>query len=312
MLSKFTYNKHMQKSILIFILIVVAGLIPITIYFIETDSLDMDTASLPSRNLTLPEQQAQAFAGLLVKPVYMMLSLIIILALIGQTRPQIIALHWGQITFLAGEIFCAINFYIYKHESILSEYLHSYGMVLAFGFTSFALLEGWDMRFGSRIRSRLRREAGAIIRFIIPMLAILAFIPLLAPLQTDAYAVSILGFPYSYTRFDFYETYERRILPLIALVAFIVAYLPLLKKSELLIPHITKIFVCVGIGTLGFSFFRVALNAIFVDNLVWFEFWEETTELMFVGAIGLVLWNFKQMLLQKTPMLENIGIHLNK
>jgi len=298
----------MQKSILIFSLILIVGLIPISIYFLETNSLDVPSAaSLPSRNLTLLEQQAQAFAGLLVKPVYMMLSLIIILALIRQKRPQIIALQWGQITFLAGEVFCAINFYIFKHESILSEYLHSYGMVLAFGFTSFALLEGWEMRSGNRISPRLEREARDILQFSLPMLAILTFIPLLAPLQTDAYSVSILGFPYSYTRFDFYEIYERRILPLIALIAFIVAYLPLLKKNESLIPYITKIFVCAGIGALGFAFFRITLNAIFVNNLVWFEFWEEATELMFVSAIGFVLWRYKSFLLEKTPMLENVS-----
>ena len=297
----------MQKSTLIIILILIVGLIPISIYFIETYSLDIDTSSLPNRELTLLEQQAQAFAGLLVKPVYMMLSLVIILALIGQKRPQIIALHWGQIAFLAGEIFCAINFYIFKHESILSEYLHSYGMALAFGFTTFALLEGWEMRLGSRSNSRLAREARVILQFAIPMLAILAFIPLVAPLQSDAYAVSIFGFQYSYTRFDFYETYERRVLPLIALIAFVVAYLPLLKTGESSIPYITKFFVCAGIGALGFAFFRVALNAIFVNHLVWFEFWEEATELMFVSAIGFILWRYKTFLLEKTPMLENVS-----
>lgn len=255
----------------------------------------------------MPEQKAQAFAGLIIKPVYMMQSLAIILAIMGQKRPQIIAVQWGQITFLAGEIFCAINFYIFKHESILSEYLHSYGMALAFGFTTFALLEGWEMRLGNRSNSKLAREAGAIIRFAIPMLAILTFIPLLAPLQTDAYTVSVLGFPYSYTRFNFYETYERRVLPIIALISFMIAYLFLFKKSEVPLPHIVKVFTCAGIGTLGFSFFRVALNAIFVDHLIWFEFWEEVTELMFVSAIGLVLWNFKQILLERTTILENFN-----
>jgi hypothetical protein len=63
----------------------------------------------------------------------MMLSLVIILALIGQKVTDLSALQWGQITFLVGETFCAINFYIYHQESLLSEYLRSYGMVLAFG-----------------------------------------------------------------------------------------------------------------------------------------------------------------------------------
>jgi hypothetical protein len=208
----------------------------------------------------------------------MMLSLIIIFALIGQTRSPIIALQWGQITFLAGEIFCAINFYIYRHESILSEYLHSYGMALAFAFTSFAVLEGLDKFFGSRIRVRVENEARSWMQFGIPILTILCFIPLLMSIEPKSYAVTIFNFPYSYTRLDVYQIYERRTLPLIALIAFVVAYLPLIKKEQPL-PFTTKLFLCAGIGALGFSFFRVALNAMFVDELVWFEFWEEATEL---------------------------------
>jgi hypothetical protein len=297
----------MRKSILIFILILVAGLVPVSIYFIENpQAFDLTLASLPTRDLTPSEQLAQALAGLVVKPIYMMLSLIIILALIGQGRSYIVALQWGQITFLAGEIFCAINFYIYKHESILSEYLHSYGMALAFGFTSFALLEGWDMRFGSRSRTKVGQEAKIVLQFILPMLAALTFIPILSPLQTDAYAVSIFQIPYSYTRLEFYQLYERRILPVTALIMFVVAFLSLVKKDST-ISFITKVFLCAGLGALGFSFFRVALNGIFADDLVWFEFWEEATELMYVGFVGFVLWQYRRALLDKTPMLEVIN-----
>jgi len=295
--------------LLLSLLIIVTGLIPVPVYFLESNtlSLDVDIASLPSRNLSLLEQQAQAFAGLLVKPVYMMLSLGVILLLIGQSRTSIHALQWGQIAFLIGETFCAINFYIYKHESILSEYLHSYGMALAFGFTSFALLEGWEDLFGGRIRSKVDAEAQVWMRFILPFLGILSFLPMLTTIQPESYAVTIFKFPYSYTRLDVYQLYERRILPLIAIVAFSTACLPLLKKSSTL-PFTTKLFACAGIGALGFSLFRVALNAMFVENLVWFEFWEETTELMFVGIIAFTLWRYKKSLLDQTPMSDLFGV----
>ena len=306
-----------QKSLLISILIVLAGLIPIPVYFLEMHdhSLDVNTAALPSRTLTPFEQQAQALAGLVVKPVYMMSSLIIILALIGQKAADLSALRWGQIAFLAGETFCALNFYIYKHGSILSEYLHSYGMALAFGFTSFALLEGLDARLLGQTSSKLAlsrnevsaHDARAVARFAIIMFAILTFIPILSPLQPDAYSVSIFGFPYSYTRFEVYEIYERRVLPALALIAFLISYLPLLRKGDTPIPFIAKVFLCAGLGALSFSYFRLSLNAIFVNNLIWFEFWEGTTELMFVGAIGFVLCKFKGTLLEKTPILEGIG-----
>jgi len=298
-----------HRIFLLSLLILVVGLIPLPVYFLESNtiSLDVNTASLPSRSLTLLEQQAQAFAGLVVKPVYMMLSLSLILLLIGQSRISIRALQWGQIAFLIGETFCAINFYIYKHESILSEYLHSYGMVLAFGFTSFALLEGWENLFGGRIRSRVDAEMQVWMRIILPLLAILSLTPVLTTIHPESYAVTIFKFPYSYTRLDVYQLYERRILPLTAVFAFIVACLPLLKKS-LPLTFTTKLFACAGIGALGFSLFRVVLNTMFVDNLIWFEFWEEITELMFVGIIAFTLWRYKKSLLEKTPMSDLLGI----
>jgi hypothetical protein len=104
-----------------------------------------------------------------------------------------------------------------------------------------------------------------------------------------------------------YEIYERRVLPSLALIAFAIAYLSMLRSGKTAIPFIAKVFFCAGLGALSFLLFRVSLNAIFVNNLVWFEFWEEATELMFVGAIGFVLWKFKETLLEKTPMLEGIG-----
>ena len=296
-------RKHI---LLLSLLIIIAGLIPYSVYFLESNtSLDVDIASLPNRSLLPSEQQAQAFAGLIVKPAYMMLSLAIILLLIGQSRTPIRALQWGQTTFLVGETFCAINFYIYKHESILSEYLHSYGMVLAFGFTSFALIDGWITRFTRRNNPKSMRGARGSLYFLLPILAVLCFIPIQSSLQPDAYTVSILGFPYTYTRLNFYQNYEHLFLPILALIAFTISFVLLLWNRDV-IPQTTIFFLCGGLGALGFSFFRVALNALFVDNLVWFEFWEEVTELMFVGTVGFVLWHYKNILLEKTTYLELI------
>jgi len=289
------------------------------------DAQAVNTTFLPSRELSPFDQMAQALAGLVIKPIYMMLSLLIILALIEQKSADLSALRCGQIAFLAGETFCAINFYVYRHESLLSEYLHSYGMALAFSFTSFALLEGLASRIlhwnssqdtcaAQTVCGRCTRhaqegcKAKTIARFLILMLGILTFIPLLSPLKPQAYSVSIFGFPYSYTRFGVYEIYEHRVLPVLALLSFLIAYLSLLRNTGPPIPSLTKIFFCAGSGALGFSLFRVALNAIFVNNLVWFEFWEEATELMYVGATAFFLWQFRRTLLESTPILLGLGI----
>jgi hypothetical protein len=64
----------------------------------------------------------------------------------------------------------------------------------------------------------------------------------------------------------------------------------------------------IGVGALGFALFRAGLNALFADALIWFEFWEEATELLFVAATMFTLWQFRDSILARTPMLEMCGI----
>lgn len=319
-----------SKALLTFMLILGAGILPIALYSLRA-SADLQVpplAALPVHSLPPYQQAAQALAGLFIKPLYMLLSLVIIVVLVGQPGADISALKWGQVAFLSGEIFCAVNFYIYRHASVLSEYLHSYGMALAFGFTFFALFESLDSRLLRLSNSETPCAALAlcgkctrhqdegckvhsVAQFLMPLLAGLIFIPILSPLQPDSYAVSIFRFPYSYMRLSFYEAYERRILPLFALTSFAIAYVPLLVRRNPPLPLLTKAFTAAGLGALGFSFFRLVLNAIFADNLVWFEFWEETTELMYIGFILFTLWQFRRTLLPRRGILGRFIIRFS-
>jgi hypothetical protein len=95
-----------------------------------------------------------------------------------------------------------------------------------------------------------------------------------------------------------------------ALAAFAVALVPLLRRGEPPVPMFTKVPASAGIGALGFSFFRVTLHALFADRLIWFEFWEEATELAFVLGILFVLWQFRTSLLAKTATLETLRLML--
>ncbi len=284
-----------------------------------------DMSSLPARQMSDVEQAAQAIAGLLIKPTYMLLSLLIIVALFGQAPGDLRALQWGQIAFLVGETFCAVNFYIYNHQSLLSEYLHSFGMVIAFGLTIYAVAEALDVRLLKLTSSRgacaaiglcgrcTRHDAvGCRARqlglLMLPVLAVVGAIPLLAPLVPQAYSVTVLGFPYSYARLEPYEFIERRLLPILAITLLFAAWLPLLRKGEPPVPGITKGLASAGLGALGFCLLRVFLSSLFVRDLVWFEFWEEATELIFVGCVALALWHLRQAFLAPTPVLEAMGV----
>ena len=52
-------------------------------------------------------------------------------------------------------------------------------------------------------------------------------------------------------------------------------------------------------GPLGFAFLRMTLVGCYSQNLAWFAFWEESTELLFVVGIAFVLWTFRRDLLGK-------------
>jgi len=308
-----------MKRYLFLTLMVLSALGPILLFGWYSGGLTPGLIA-ETRAMSPLEQSAQILAGLGIKPLYSLICLGLILFLAGQSARDIAALRWGLIAFLAGETFCAVNYFIFQHESLLSEYLHSYGMALAFGLTAFAVFDGLDTRLlklnhpeshcavgglcgvckrSTPLECAARRSA----QVILAMLAVLACIPLMAPLAPQAYAASLYGFPYSYARFPLYEWYENRALPVLALACFALAFIPLLRKDGLPIPPWTKAFFCAGLGALGFSFFRLTLASIFRENLVWFEFWEETTELMYVLGAGFFLWQFRH-ILQKTALVK--------
>ncbi len=69
--------------------------------------------------------------------------------------------------------------------------------------------------------------------------------------------------------------------------------LSLMKNDALLL---AKIFFAAGMGPLGFGMLRSILAGLYSQNMVWFNFWEEGTELLFIIGVCLVLWVFRQSL----------------
>jgi rhodanese-related sulfurtransferase len=269
-----------------------------------------DLRAIPAVAMPRSEQAAQAAAGLLIKPIYTLATLALILLLIGQTEPYLVALRRGLIAFLIGEMFCYFNFFIFGDDSYLSEYLHSFGMVVCFGFIFYALSEVIETRLlhinditkrcgatslclvcsrYSKITCRARR----IAQLGIPVLGLLCFIPLVAPLRTDGYTGVVFGVQYYYARFGVYQLYENQVLPLMALAAFAAAYFPLWRKSSGPLPRLTQVLVAAGAGALCFALIRLSLGTIYASRLVWLDFWEETTELVFISAIIAALWIFR-------------------
>ena len=98
------------------------------------------------RDLPWHEQWAAVLTGFGVKPAYTLLSLVLVIWLRGRRARDLAALRWAMLSFFVGENFCAANYLIYGEQSLLFEYLHSFGMLLSFGFATYAILEGIDGR----------------------------------------------------------------------------------------------------------------------------------------------------------------------
>ena len=264
---------------------------------------------LPYRDAPIFEQWTAVLTGFFVKPLYMLLSLLVVAALWRERSADLTALRWAMIWFFVGEAFCALNYLIYGEDSVLFEYLHTYGMVLCFGLTVFAVLEGIDLRLVKYSDPKARCAALSLCRrcikhanvpcgfqrtflLLIPAVMVLCLMPFCARLLNTSYNTRILGTFYNYSHLVVYQIFEFRYLPAAALLLLSVSWLLLLSKRDEAVWW-SKVFFSAGSGAFGFALFRLILFHSYRDDLVWFVAWEELTELLFVVSAGLILWVFR-------------------
>lgn len=256
------------------------------------------------------EQLALVGAVFLIKPLYMLLSLILILVLWRLKSSDVVALRWGLIFFLTGETFCALNILLFNHSLYLFEFFHMYGMVLSFAFVIYAILEALDLRIINYSDPEKKCAALSLCRqcakygeapcalkwmfyFLIPSCIVLAFIPLLASTHAVSYNTEILHTFYNYSHPVIYQLFEIRYSPVYAIILLVTSVLVLLfKKSNEV--ALSKLLFAAGMGPFGFAFLRLIFAGLYHNNLVWFNFWEELTELMYVTGVAFVLWIFRR------------------
>ncbi len=298
------------------IVIVVVGLLPL---WLDRSFLApaADSAALEHLRvcpLGLSEQWVVVLTAFVVKPAYMILSLALIIWLWRSGAADLTALRRGLVAFLAGESACAVNYVFLGGRSELWEYLHSYGMVVGFSFVSYALLEGMDQRLIRYSAARDRCAALSLCRaclkyadvpcglrrlflFVIPATALLAVLPLTADFRPAVYRSDVLGASVGYSHTLASQWFETRLCPAFALGAFAVSWLVLRFKQDDPVRW-SKLLFAAGLGPLGFGLLRTLLVATFREDLMWFETWEEWTELLFVLGVACVLAIFRTGLLR--------------
>jgi hypothetical protein len=207
-----------------------------------------------------------------------------------------------------------VNYLIFDYTSYLSEFLHSFGMVVAFGFFIYAVMEGIDSRLmklsaagqrcaalelcGSCIKTE-EVDCGArkILLLLILVAGILTFMPLQAEFSPVSYNSVILGTPYNYSHPVLYQIFEKRYCPAWALMLLTIAFVILWRQPRRLPSPFAWVLSAAGLGALAFSFFRLLLGMVYENNLIWSTFWEELTELVFVTSIWTFLLLFRHSLL---------------
>lgn len=298
-------------------LILLTGVLPVSLYAISFDTASGEVAELAFRESPLHQQWITVIAAFVIKPTYMLLSLALIILLWKKRSLDLTALRWGLIAFLVGESFCSINYLFFNEQSYLMEYLHSFGMVVSLGFIIFAVMEGLDQRIVKYsgpearcvwlgvCRSCIKYKdvpcgLNRIFKLTIPALVIVAVMPLNAVTQFVSYNTDIVGTLYNYTHAEVYQLFEIRYAPIVAISLFVISFLTLPRHHTGNV-LLSKVFLGAGVGFLAFSFFRLVLLSFYSDNMVWFVFWEEATELLLVVSIGAVLWIFRESLLGAKP-----------
>ncbi|MEW6076643.1 MAG: rhodanese-like domain-containing protein [Thermodesulfobacteriota bacterium] len=260
----------------------------------------------PEMPAPISVQIAACAAAFAVKPLYMLLTAVLIFYLRKSAAMAGKALRLSMIFFLAGESFCALNYLFFGEDACLIEYLHIAGMVAAFGFAFSAAFQFMDLKLMNMAEMKIRCAATnvcpacykyadapcrgtQVLAFISLSLMTCGAMPLLASPRLDSYNTDIFGTMYHYAHPVVFQYFEIRYAPLAAMLLFGLAFLSWRRSG--FTPSLSAVLLfSIGAGMLCFSFFRLFLFAVYADALWWYIIWEEITELLFITGICVLLW----------------------
>jgi hypothetical protein len=290
-------------------LLALSALALLLLYAIASASLPVAPAA-PFRELPQTDQLVLVLAVYPIKTIYMLLALLAAALVWQQRTPSLVALRWSMVCFLLGELACWVNIVAFAEERLWLEYLHSGGMVASVGFLAWAGLEAVDsqvihysapnrkcalvgvchgcVKAGPRPCALER-----LFRWGLPLVMLLALMPLTVAIAPVAYHTQIFGVARTLLHSAAMQWYEIRYVPLAGLLLIGVAWLISLRggRSPGALAA-SKVLLSAGVGHLGFAFLRLACFGLYREQLAWFVFWEECTELLLVVAVLVSLWIF--------------------
>lgn len=281
--------------------------------------------ALNARHMGTAEQSIAAVTAFGIKPLYMLLTLAWIIWLWRRAEPDLAALRWGLILFWLGENACSVNYLFFSGFSDLWEFFHNYGMAVGFGFVVWAILEALDRRV-LRLSPPKERcallslckdcikyapvpcKAQQVFKWLLPAAIVVAALPLFAEIKPVSYNARVFDSVENYSLMASSQLFESRYCPILALLLLTGSWLVMLIRKDDPVP-LAKVLFAAALGLLGFGFMRLFLSSAFAENLVWYVAWEEWTELLFIVAIGVVLWLFRHTLLMKPTAAADAGVN---
>ncbi len=261
-------------------------------------------------------QQIVAFcSGGVIKPCYMLLTLVLIIWLSrrqNSDRGLTLLLH-GLIWFFAGEAFCAVNFYFHSPGFFYPfNLLHGLGMVAMSALIPlglFRLLDEKVLHYGDPegpclvqrfCRHCAKREAVRcglhdLMLFAPPALAIVAFMPWTADLHPVFFTTQVFGSALEYGDPLGNQLIELRAYPLLGVAGCVATLVLLLWGGPKSVRRVEPL-LFVSFGLVSYPLLRYLLVNAYLDQPYWSDFWEETTELLMILGLGLLLFVFRRQL----------------
>jgi len=294
-------NKKSLSGILS-VLFVVGLLLPPLFFGIPfTTSVAPQLATATPLIIPLWEQTLLFIAAFIVKPLYMTISLVIVVMLRHRSEVDLTALSRGLVLFFLGELACAGNYLLFHDGNLLMEYWHNYGMVCAFALFTYALIEAFDERivhYSDKGRMcALLLQCGTCYKqrdmsctmltmflYIVPALFVVAAMPLNAPISSRFFAGSVFGEHVIFGHPLISQMIEVRFFPAVAAFFLLLSFCSLLFQREEGFKT-AKILVSLGLGPLVFSVMRFICFWGYGEHPLWADVWEEITEFLFIVVI---------------------------
>jgi phage shock protein E len=262
----------------------------------------------PELHLGFAEQAVTAVAWFGVKTTYMLLSLVLLVILWGKPGRVLLLFRLGLLWFLIGEALCWVNISFYDGRSRTMELLHGLGMIGFFAYLMWGLSHlvdhavlGYSEPKAPCVAIRLCRKCWKkeavpcgihrTLLFAAPAAAIVALMPLTAPLSPASYLIPIFGTPIHWAVDLHMQLVEFRLYPVIGAVLLLVSFFMLLGGRAWVARSQAPFFI--GLGFAFFALFRFIVFRAYWDVPVWADAWEELTELLAVVFLAAVLWAFR-------------------